>query len=364
MMDKLNLKGICKKFGDNLVVYHLDLSLKAGEFVSLLGPSGCGKTTTLRSVAGLERPSSGQIRVGDAALYDSRRGINVPARQRGLGMVFQSYAIWPHMTVFKNVSFPLEAVGRKRRSSAAEIREKVGKVLEATQLTDFADRPATNLSGGQQQRLALARALVVEPSLLLLDEPLSNLDAKLRESMRIELKRLQRDLGITSVYETHDQNEALVLSNRIAVMNAGEIMQIGTPREIYTKPANKFVADFIGNTNFVDGVVAGASGGMSQIDTPNGALWTTWETPATGTAVSISLRPECLGISRRSSDGTSPNEWEGIVVSRAYQGDHAEHIVRVGTSEVCARSDPGETIPPGTDVWLTIHPSHVTIIPQ
>src|SRR5919204_3616144 len=209
-------------------------TVEEGRLFTLLGPSGCGKTTTLRSIAGLERPRAGEISVNDRVVFSSSKGVFVAPNRRGFGMVFQSYAIWPHMTVFENAAFPLE-VGEKRRPRA-EIRDKVMRVLTAVQLDHLADREATKLSGGQQQRLALARALVMEPQLLLLDEPLSNLDAKLRESMRFELKRMQRELGLTAIYVTHDQSEALALSSRIAVMNAGKIVQIGKPREVYERP--------------------------------------------------------------------------------------------------------------------------------
>src|SRR5947199_265580 len=230
----------------------------AGKLFTLLGPSGCGKTTTLRSIAGLERPVDGEVAVGGDVVYSSQRGIFVPPNRRGLGMVFQSYATWPHMTVFENEAFPLRV--SKKRFSRQEIQERVSRVLKVVALEEMADREATKLSGGQQQRLALARALVMEPRLLLLDEPLSNLDAKLRERMPFELKRLQPDLRITTVYVTHDQTEALALSHAIAVMNRGRIEQIGTPREIYERPVNQFVADFVGTTNFLDATVAGADG--------------------------------------------------------------------------------------------------------
>src|SRR5262245_40566541 len=232
----------------------ISLGVETGKLVTLLGPSGCGKTTTLRCLAGLERPESGRIVIAGETMSDADKGIFVSPSDRGIGMVFQSYAIWPHMTVFENVAFPLR-VARERKYSAAEVKEKVTRALDMVRMAGFETRPATQLSGGQQQRLAVARGLVREPKILLLDEPLSNLDAKLREQMRVELKRLQKQLGITTVYVTHDQSEALALSDEIAVFNAGRIVQRGTPHEIYRKPRTQFVADFIGSANFLTGTV-------------------------------------------------------------------------------------------------------------
>src|SRR5215216_2748857 len=260
-----------------------------GKLFTLLGPSGCGKTTTLRSIAGLEKPTSGDIEVAGRFVYSSSKGIFVAPNKRNFGMVFQSYAIWPHMNVFQNVAFPLEV----RRLPKKEIRDKVMRVLQAVALDELVDRDATKLSGGQQQRLALARALVMEPQLLLLDEPLSNLDAKLRDRMRSELKRLQRDLNLTTVYVTHDQSEALALSHEIAVMNEGRIVQIGSPRDIYERPRTRFVADFIGSTNFLDGIVLGAEpGGRGhlRVRTPVGELKAQCDDPlGQGTPVSVSI---------------------------------------------------------------------------
>ena len=241
----LTVDGLCTEYttpGGESVKAAQDVSFTVaeGHLFTLLGPSGCGKTTTLRSIAGLERPRQGSITVNDRVVYSSSAGVFVSPNQRGFGMVFQSYAIWPHMNVFQNAAFPLE-VG-SRRYARQEMRDNVMQVLTAVQLDQLADRNATTLSGGQQQRLALARALVMKPALLLLDEPLSNLDAKLREKMRFELKRLQRELKITTVYVTHDQGEALALSHEIAVMHEGRIQQIGSPRDIYERPATQFVA--------------------------------------------------------------------------------------------------------------------------
>ena len=230
----------------------VSFTIEQGEFFTLLGPSGCGKTTTLRCVAGLERPQSGKIHLRGRAVFDASNRVFVVPNQRNIGMVFQSYAIWPHLTVFNNVAFPLKAAGQYNLKS---MRDKVARSLDLVGLAGFEERPATQLSGGQQQRVALARALVKEPDLLLLDEPLSNLDTKLRERMRAELKRLQRELGITTLYVTHDQMEGILLSDRIAVMNGGRILQLGKPDEVYERPDSQFVADFMGSTNLLRGTL-------------------------------------------------------------------------------------------------------------
>jgi iron(III) transport system ATP-binding protein len=331
---------------------------------TLLGPSGCGKTTTLRSVAGLERPTDGRVTLGGRVLFDAEKGVNLKANRRGFGMVFQSYAIWPHMSVFKNVSFPLEVMPRAKRPGRKEIEERVERVLNVIELGAYADRAATKLSGGQQQRLALARALVTQPELMLLDEPLSNLDAKLRENMRFELKRLQRELNLTAIYVTHDQSEALVMSNRIAVMNKGRIEQIGKPREIYTKPATRFVAEFIGSSNFIEATVVSVEGDEVVADTKHGKLVARQvaKPPAVGDTVLISIRPECVSIST-TRRGDVPNEWAGKVLTRAFLGDVVDHIAGVGEFEVRSRSNPTVSIQPGTDVHLTVDPENVTLVP-
>jgi iron(III) transport system ATP-binding protein len=350
-------------FAVNDISFHV----REGEMFTLLGPSGCGKTTTLRSIAGLERPDSGLIEVGGQVLFNGReraRFVNVPANERGLGMVFQSYAIWPHMSVFDNVAFPLQVRKRAERPSKREIAERVTRVLVTMELSELAGRQATKLSGGQQQRLALARALVIEPPLLLLDEPLSNLDAKLRESLRYELKRLQRDLGITSVYVTHDQTEALVLSTSVAVMRSGDIIQVGRPREIYENPNSRFVAEFIGTSNFLTATVADRDGDRYTVNTPDGPLTleSSAEIPVGGDVV-VSIRPEAVEVSLTSRAGEVPNEWKGTVLTRAFLGEAVDHVVGVGEHEIHARGNPSVSIEQGTDVYLRLDPSKLALVP-
>ncbi len=343
----------------------ITFDVEPGDMFTLLGPSGCGKTTTLRCVAGLETPDSGVIRVGDTTYYSSEQRVKVPANKRGLGMVFQSYAIWPHMNVFKNVSFPLEVAGGKNSLNRNEIREKVERVLEVVQLDHLASRQATDLSGGQQQRLALARALVMEPPLLLLDEPLSNLDAQLREEMRFELKRLQRDLGITAVYVTHDQVEALAMSNAIAVMRQGVIEQVGKPREIYERPSSRFVADFIGTSNFIDGKVESKEpGDMYCVTTSEGSLRV--QSPLKfepGDKVVISIRPEHVALAEGHAAESKPNAWTGRVRTRAFLGESVDHVIEVGKLELRARENPSVSMREGTDVTLTFPAERCALIP-
>jgi iron(III) transport system ATP-binding protein len=348
-------------------VNDVSFEVKEGELFTLLGPSGCGKTTTLRSIAGLEKPDGGKITVGDRVMFsggDGGRAVNMPANQRGLGMVFQSYAIWPHMTVFDNVAFPLQVRKRADRPSKKEIADRVERVLATMELSPQAGRQATKLSGGQQQRLALARALVIQPPLLLLDEPLSNLDAKLRESLRYELKRLQRELGITSVYVTHDQVEALALSTHIAVMEHGRVVQLGKPREVYETPANKFVAEFIGTSNFIPGTVGAVQGGRHCVETANGTLFIeSGSDLPTGSDVVVSIRPEAVELSTQSRAGQVANEWQGTVVARAFLGDAVDHVVAVGKHEIRARVNPSVSFEPGTEVCLQLDPAKISLVP-
>jgi iron(III) transport system ATP-binding protein len=342
-------------------VRDVSFEVPEGKLFTLLGPSGCGKTTTLRSIAGLEKPSAGEITVGGRVMYSSAKRIFVAPNRRKFGMVFQSYAIWPHMTVFENVAFPLE-VG-DRRPGRPEIRKRVERVLAAVALDEFTDREATRLSGGQQQRLALARALVMEPQLLLLDEPMSNLDAKLRERMRFELKRLQRELGLTTVYVTHDQSEALALSHAIAVMNEGQIVQTGTPREIYERPCNRFVADFVGATNFVAGTVAGPDGDAShyRVGTDLGEL-RAWSMDALGTRdeITLSVRPEDVELSEARPQGV--NVREGLVEAKVFLGDSVHFQVKVAGRTLLARAHPSLRTPIGNPIFLRIDPEKCVAI--
>lgn len=348
-----------------LAIKNIDLKVERGEMFTLLGPSGCGKTTTLRSIAGLETPDSGKIKVAGKTFFHAGEGVtsvNVAANQRGLGMVFQSYAIWPHMTVFDNVAFPLQVMPRGKGPNKTEIKARVMRVLETLELAHHADRQATKLSGGQQQRLALGRGIIIEPELLLLDEPLSNLDAKLREALRFELKRLQRELGITSIYVTHDQVEALTLSNRIAVMKDGEVQQVGTPREIYGRPRNHFVADFIGTSNFIEGKVVERHGEDYRVETAEGVLaLRSGASVPTGTKVLASIRPESVELSTERLVGE--NVWQGRVVARAFLGDAVDHVVAVGGTEMRVRTAPTVSIQPKTEVFVQLKADSLSLVP-
>jgi iron(III) transport system ATP-binding protein len=333
----------------------VSFAVPEGRLFTLLGPSGCGKTTTLRSIAGLERPQAGEIAVNGKVVYSSAKRVFIAPNRRGFGMVFQSYAIWPHMNVFQNAAFPLEVGGR--RYGRGEIRDKVMRVLAAVQLHDLADREATKLSGGQQQRLALARALVMEPSLLLLDEPLSNLDAKLRERMRFELKRLQRELRITTVYVTHDQSEALALSHEIAVMHEGRIQQIGTPRDIYERPANQFVADFVGSTNFIDGTVVSCERVRTDIGEVRVAAA---EGLGPDERVSLSVRPEDVQLSETQPSGD--NIWEGRVEQKVFLGEAVDFQVSVNGRTLLSRQHPTLRTRVGEPIFVQVNPEKCVVL--
>jgi iron(III) transport system ATP-binding protein len=347
-------KGFKTQEGGVNALAGIDFEVKPGSFFTLLGPSGCGKTTTLRSVAGLERPDEGEITIGERKVFSSREGIFIPGNKREIGMVFQSYAIWPHMTVFKNVAYPLKAKYRPRD----EVREKVDKALKLVGLEDLGDRLAPRLSGGQQQRVALARALVGEPKVLLLDEPLSNLDAKLRNQMRWELKELQRRLGTTTLYVTHDQVEALAISDEIALMNRGRIVQLGTPREIYSSPVNEFAADFIGAANIIRGrLIEGPDArGRSRVETPIGTLVATLKGPQdqTGKEVLVAFRPEQVVVSDDGTLAAGDNVLKGELQGVTYLGESTELHVLVGKQKIQAKGEPNMTLKAGAAVSLHI----------
>ena len=317
-MSQVRIEHIFKRFGGVTAVNDFDLVVEDGEFVSILGPSGCGKTTTLRMVAGFERATEGEIYIGEQCVSSSMKNKFVPPEKRDIGMVFQSYAVWPHMTVLDNVGYPLKI----QKVPKEERIKRVKEMLALVHLDEYAERYPHQLSGGQQQRVALARALVARPGLLLLDEPLSNLDAKLRESMRFEILALQKDLGITVVYVTHDQGEAMAMSDRIVVMSRGVVQQIGAPHEIYSNPANKMVADFIGLVNFLPGEITDGRVHIAGMATslPNNSKLTG--------EVTIAVRPENITLS--AEKGTM----QGILTHRFYLGDAVDYRVKVGEEMV------------------------------
>jgi iron(III) transport system ATP-binding protein len=351
-------------------IRNASFSLQPGAFFTLLGPSGCGKTTTLRCIAGLEKPDDGVIRLGDTEVFDARRRIHVAMNARGIGMVFQSYAIWPHMTVFENVAFPLKAM-RGARLGREEIRRRVEDSLRRVNLGDYGQRNATMLSGGEQQRVAFARAIVGEPKLLLLDEPLSNLDAGLREEMRTELLRLQRTIGITTVYVTHDQTEALTLSDRIAVVDRGRILQVGPPADIYLRPQSEFVARFVGSTNILYGKAAdGVSLPVLRVEVglerPLGCI-----APAgigSNGDAAISVRPEAIDI-ELSAEGTQPlgnfNELRGEIAAATFMGVNLRYDVRVADRMLYVITPPRRVFSIGDKVMLRFaYESAVAVPPQ
>lgn len=342
--------------------------IQDGEFYTLLGPSGCGKSTTLRCVAGLERIDSGEIRVGSRTVSSGQRSVFVPPNRREIGMVFQNYGIWPHMNVFDNVAFPLQ-VSKGVRVSRAEIRSRTEEALNAVQLYDVADRRGTELSGGQQQRVALARALVSRPRLLLLDEPLSNLDATLRESMRSEVRRLQKSLGVTTLFVTHDQTEALSMSDRVAVMKDGKIVQEGGPRDIYLKPSNQYVAGFLGRINkFLVDVVGADGAGLTLRfgDIPIRILadLSTDDVSREGNGAAVlAVRPENMRIANSDDAGGSTNRLRGRVTGLSFLGDAIDYQIDIRGTTIIVNQHPDAQISLGADVDVLFRPEHGLLFP-
>ena len=348
-MSEIQLRGLSKSYAgkerDHAAVSDLNLTIASGEFVTLLGPSGCGKTTTLRLIAGYLVPDAGEIRVADRVL-SSARGV-VPPEGRGMGMVFQNYAVWPHKTVFENVAFGLML----RKVSKSTARERVAGVLDLVGLAGLESRYPSELSGGQQQRVALARSLVVEPAVLLLDEPLSNLDAKLRERMRTELKTLQRRTGITFIYVTHDQSEALALSDHIAVMHEGRLQQYGTPREVYCEPENHVVADFMGLVNLIPARLIEATGTTSVFECgPFRVRIPLRSGMQVGERADLAIRPESIRLSAAGLPGAFPARVE----EQTYLGNLNEYVLTAGELHLRVQADAQAYFPVGSDVFARI----------
>jgi iron(III) transport system ATP-binding protein len=357
-MSKLSLIGLGKSFGSVPAVADVDLTLREGEFVSLLGPSGCGKTTTLRMIAGFIKPTAGAIEMNGVPLSSPRHV--VAPEKRGMSMIFQSYAIWPNMTVGQNVAFGLKL----RKLASSEVSERVDRILDVVQLRHLKDRYPAELSGGQQQRVALARAIVIEPEVLLLDEPLSNLDANLREEMRSEIRRLHDAFRITTVYVTHDQSEAMVTSDRIVVMNHGRIEQVDDPVTLYNVPRTRFVAGFIGRTNFLDGRLDGDRIVFPGFSVP-AALAPAVTAAARG--VSFAVRPQTIAMHRTARSIGNGGWWvEGRIVERAYLGEYWEYVVRPASGELRLRvtTPPNAVHEADESVWLEIDPARIARIPS
>jgi iron(III) transport system ATP-binding protein len=359
----IEVEGLVVRYGDAAAVDGVSFSVRHGELVTLLGPSGCGKTTTLRAIAGLEKPSGGTIGIDGQVMYSAADRRNVPTEKRGVSMVFQSYAIWPHMSVFDNVAYGL----RVRRLPREEIRKQVDRALQLVQMQAYADRPATRLSGGQQQRVAVARAIAFSPEVVLFDEPLSNLDARLRAEMRVELRELQRQLSFTAVYVTHDQEEALAISDQVIVMSAGRIAQIGTPQQIYDRPGTRFVADFVGSANLLTGQVvpgsarSGPSGTTMELDIAAGIRLLVTGTPdATGEATAA-LRASYVNLATEAPPGVA-NAVPGRIQRRLFHGDFNEYVVAWPPGQLIVRRPPTETFAEGSAVVLWFQPEHCVLL--
>jgi len=359
----ISIRGLVKRFVGRDVTRNavdgISFEVPDGQLFTLLGPSGCGKTTTLRMIAGLERPDAGEISIAGETVYDAAKGIAVPANRRPIGMVFQSYAVWPHMSVYDNVSFPL-TVG-KNKPPKAVVQDKTERVLELVGLSDLATRSATALSGGQQQRVALARALVREPAILLLDEPLSNLDAQLRERMREEIREVQQKLGITAVYVTHDQNEALAISDCIMLMEKGEIIELGEPQQIYGSPQSAFTAHFVGVANEVTGTVRRTPAETTIVTAHGNLSGVTGDALKDGQRVLVFLRPENFVLHRTRH---REDAWTGTVSFTIFQGDCWDyHVESAGTSLRVRVHKEKAGLKRGDTVYLEPDPEAAVVMP-
>jgi len=362
-MRGVGVSNLLKKYDDVVAVNDLTMDFEKGTLTTLLGPSGCGKTTTLRCIAGLEKPDKGVISIDDATVFSE--DTNVPPEKRKVGIVFQSYAIWPHMTVFDNIAFPLKI----RHASRQDIDQKVKRVMDLVRLTGLGDRPATQVSGGQQQRIALARALVFDPELLLLDEPLSNLDTSLRDIVRVEVREIQKSLGITTIYVTHDQVEALSISDKVVVLSAGKIMGVGTPREIYTRPRNEFIASFVGKANMLSGTITSMPGmpnsrsgeSLAIVETKFGEVRCHLHGAVQvqeGDKAIVTIKPENVIVSADGQQARTPNAFPGKVERTSYLGGFSEVIVSVGGEMVRIMKNSEETnFEVGQKVYVTF-PEH------
>jgi iron(III) transport system ATP-binding protein len=358
----VEVSDLVVKYGDVVAVDGVSFGIQSGEFFTLLGPSGCGKTTILRAIAGLERPSSGEISVGGRIVYSSSKGIDVPAEKRNMSMVFQSYAIWPHMTAFENVVYGL----RVRRRPKEEIQRQGDWALNLVQMGQYAQRSASALSGGQQQRIALARAVAFSPDVILFDEPLSNLDANLRAQMRVEIKELQSALGLTSVYVTHDQEEALTMSDRIIVMSNGRIQQEASPGELYDYPVNSFVANFIGSANLLAGQVdeATRSGNSVEFVLTNGDRISAIDNRRSSKVEEslLSIRSVYPQLASSKALKGAVNQWPCKVTKATFSGEFIEYVVEAAWGPIVLRRPPTDRFKVGTEAVLTIDPAHCIAI--
>jgi len=360
-MSTIEIKSLTKRYADHRVVDGLDLAIDSGQFVTLLGPSGCGKTTTLRMLAGFIRPDEGTIAV-DGRVLSSPSGV-VPPEGRGMGMVFQNYALWPHKSVYQNISYGLRM--QKPKPGRDEIRTRVTTILDVVGLRGYGDRFPGQLSGGQQQRVALARSLVTEPSILLLDEPLSNLDAKLRDRMRDEMQEIQRRTSITFVYVTHDQSEAMSMSDRIAVMRSGKLEQYASPRQVYFRPANVAVADFMGLINLVSGTVESSDGRAAVVELEFGLRLHVdpghGYTPSAGDPVTVAIRPESVAVRRPDEAAEGP---VADVTHTTMLGNLCYYQLRIGETELRVQTDNLVDLDRGDRVVLDIDPRYVSVFPD